>query len=143
VETIENREIELLGEEGARATVSFDDGSWYPDRAGMQMSLYNGSNSSKFYLDLEEAIQLQAMIAAQIPRRKFGGKGVTFEGRAGHSVAFYPDNMGEPFREGMSIYHRAGDDHPGIHVFLKNAVATILGNAIRTALVDPSPRPTM
>lgn len=69
------------------------------------------------------------MIEAQIPRRKFGDKGVAFEGQHGTTLRIRPSNMGEPFREGLQVSFGT-EMETGVMVFIQDHEAVRLAAAI-------------
>lgn len=103
MEALRIEEVELFGENGGRIVVSADLWAKDPDKIGIAMKMVDGDGRAMFRLDDEETLQLRAMIEAQLPKRRFEGKGISFRGSDGAVLSFRPSNMGEPYREGFDV----------------------------------------
>jgi hypothetical protein len=136
-------EVELIGEEGGRIVVSNDLWAGDPDRPTIALRIMDADGRAVVRLDDEETNQLRGMIAAQVPVRKFEGKGITF--RSGdHVLVFRPSNMGEPYREGFDVTYGIDKGHyvePQVSVFLQDDEMLRLGEAIDKLAEPAPPRP--
>jgi hypothetical protein len=142
MEAVRSDEIELLGEDGGRVTVSFDDRARDVENAGVVVGLAMEGERARVRLDAEETNQLRAMIAAQIPGRKHDERGVAFDGKDGDEIRIYPSNMGEPFREGLEFYY-VPKKGAGVSVFLENQEALKFGRAIDRLIPSPAASPSI
>lgn len=129
MEALRIEEIELIGEDGGRIVVSADLWATDPERAGVALKIVDCDGRAFVRLDDEEAHQLRAMIEVQIPRRKFGDKGVAFGSQDGTTLSIRPSNMGEPFREGLQI-SLGREMETGVRVFIQDHEAVRLAAAI-------------
>ena len=142
MEAIRIDEVELIGEDGGRIVVSADHWAKDPDKAGVALRIMDGDDRAFVRLDDEEAHQLRSMIDAQIPGRKHGDKGISFEDAEGATLRIVPSNMGEPYREGLHVSF-GKEMEPGVRVFIRDDEALRLAVTIDRLLPQPGLGPRM
>jgi hypothetical protein len=131
MKTIFEDEIEILGEDGNRLVATFP-----LDKAVLRLRLINDGSGRTVLLDAEEATKLAEFLEDRIPQLDAKTGALKFATAAGDTViSFYPDNMGEPFREGISISLRPNEDH-GTHVFMETREAQRLQRFVAENLVQ-------
>jgi hypothetical protein len=114
MEIVAEHEIEVRGEDGHRLLATF-----IPEQGTLRLRLVNDGGGQTALLDAEEAAKLAEYLGDRIPRLEAKAGALKFTTAAGDTVvSFYPDNMGEPFREGISVSLRPAENH-GSHVFME------------------------
>lgn len=115
---ISEQEIEIRGEEYGHVIATF-----MQDQGALRIRLIVDGEGYTALLDAHEASQLSDFLEASVPRRGARVNSLTFANEANDTMmSFYPDNMGEPFREGISVSLRPIHDH-GAHVFMEEVEA--------------------
>ncbi|MGY3581977.1 hypothetical protein ACVIGB_001100 [Bradyrhizobium sp. USDA 4341] len=115
---VAEQEIEILGVDGHRLVATFA-----PDQEALRLRLVNDGSGRTVLLDAEEATRLSEFLEDRVPRGAGRPGALQFANDTSDTiVSFYADNMGEPFREGISISFRPKQDH-AVHVFMENGEA--------------------
>lgn len=100
---------EFLGEEGVRLFAEFD-----PDREGARLSIVKGSEIATVELDTDETIRITEAVQNCVDDGGRGRNAVHLDGSDEVSFSIYGDNMGEPYRTGISLWLRSPDTHAGV-----------------------------
>lgn len=122
--------IELYGEDGVRLIASLD-------AEAMRLRVLDGVGGASVVLELSEAEKISNFLSAELPRRRgLSSPSVSFTDGEGNDLIVRIDTMGEPYREGVSIWLERPMD-AGAGVFLE----TQEGQRLRSFIVAGPPAP--
>lgn len=132
---VDEVEIEISGEEGARLFAAAG-----PALDGLRLRLVRDGVSASVEIDFEEARSLRRYLDAHVPRtRHTPSDSLEFEALDA-ALVFHPDNMGEPFRAGLTASFRSS--RLGCTwVFMENRQAETLKRFVDTHAPAPAPVP--
>lgn len=109
---------EFLGEEGAHLFAEFD-----PQRDGVRLHIKSDGKSRTIDLDVAETARLTEAMATSDPTDRKRGRefSVRFNGPDELTLAIYADNMGEPYRSGISVWLSSPKIHAGLFLGAREA----------------------
>ncbi len=122
--------IELYGEDGVRLIASLD-------AEAMRLRILDGAGGASVVLELSEAEKISGFLSAELPRRRdLRCPSVSFKDGEGNNLIVRIDTMGEPYREGVSIWLERPMD-AGAGVFME----TQEGQRLERFIVAGPPAP--
>jgi hypothetical protein len=127
-------EIEILAENGARLFAAAG-----PEIEGMRLRVVRDGVSSTVEIDFDETRSLREFLDESVPSGRYRGGTLEFE-CDGASLAFYPDNMGEPYRSGITVSVRS-QPHGSNWAFVENRQAQVLKRFVEQHGPRPAPAP--
>ena len=135
MKTVDETEIEILGEEGARLYATFGAAI-----EGMRLRIARDGVSTALELDGEETARLRDFLDERVPRGRATRDGsLEFEGEDA-SLVFYPDNMGEPYRSGLTASVRS-ERRGSRWIFIENRQAEMLKRFVAERAPSAAPAP--